>query len=261
MASPAPASPVSAPRRRRGRGIGDVPLIWVAAGPDLTPGQTGLWERDVRHPRSGREEPTDIGGEVTVVQGGPPVQVARTTLVMTKLANGDIVELNEAEAEEALSVYDDVLAAKRERNTAARQANRERQRQSNDDLSIAQARAAAIVEVAATNERVKELEAQLASSSDEQKTLKAEIKELQKQADEIRASAEPAPADSGTKTVTEGEAVDAVNTPVAPGSGTTGATDTTGASPDTSDAATTDTPTRGASRQSKPKGSTESSPE
>lgn len=196
MASPAPVTGNPAPsRRRRQRGEGEVPLIWVAAGDDLDPGQTALWERDRRHPLTGRELTTDVGGEVTVKKGGPPVQVARTGLVLQKLANGDLQELDDDTAQELLAEWQAARDAKRARNTAIRERDRQRTIQANENIVAAQARIAAIQEVAASEERIRKLEDERDEHKATAEAVKADLAALRQEFEAIKAG-QPTPPDN-----------------------------------------------------------------
>jgi hypothetical protein len=229
MVAPAPTVPSTAtPRRRRGRGTGEVPLIFVSAGPDLGPGQTALWERDARHPRTGREDVTDTGGEVTVKKGGPPMQVARTGLVLQKLASGDLVEVDETVFNDLSEEYETQLALRQQSNAAIRERDREKQRQTTDAIIASQARQAALSELSAANERILQLESDKQDQADRTAQLEAALAEMREQV-------------SGLRTATT------ANTE-APGSPEATPTTTTTAAPTTATSTTTAAPTNGSGK-------------
>lgn len=59
------------------------PIITVAPGPKLRPGEVAIWERHADHP----------DGEIFLAEGNEPIQAARTPLVSERMSKGRLTEV------------------------------------------------------------------------------------------------------------------------------------------------------------------------
>ena len=160
------------------------PLIWVMSPEDALPNQVGAAENDKRHP----------GGQVFVSQGGPPVQAARTQLIINKIRRGELIELMEDDAKELLGLYEEQQAALRaaaENPTDAEAlAKAEQMNAVMVDASAAQAA------VLAAKQEMETMQQTMKEMQETQKALQEELK-LARKGERKRGDDRPPTADGG----------------------------------------------------------------